>query len=304
MIERTLKIGITGVTGLIGLRVAALARERGHEVIGFSRNPARPEGRRFSTEEAPDITGCDAIVNLAGESVMGLWTPAKRRAIRNSRALGTRRIVEAIRQADKPPRVLVNGSATGIYGDTGESATDETARHGSKFLAEVCEAWEEEALGARAAGARVVLLRTGVVLAREGGALAAMLPVFRMGLGGKLGNGRQWVSWIHIEDEAALTLAAVENETIHGPLNATAPNPARNAEFTRALAAALGRPAFFRVPAFALRAAAGGFAAELLESRRIVPAAAAKAGFAFKFPMLREALEDLQHAARPDRLPT
>jgi len=290
-----LKIGITGVTGLIGRRVAALARERGHEVIGFARNPQRggPGCRRFSTEEVPDVTGCDAILNLAGESVVGLWTPAKRRAIKLSRVLGTQRIVEAIRRTKHPPRVLVNGSATGIYGDTGDAVTDEGGRHGREFLAEVCEAWEEAALEARGAGVRVALLRTGMVLARDGGALAAMLPVFRLGLGGKLGNGRQWVSWIHIDDEAALALAAIENETIHGPLNGTAPNPERNADFTRALAGRLRRPAIFRVPAFALRAAAGGFAAELLESRRIVPAAAAKAGFAFKFPGLEGALEDL-----------
>ena len=288
-----MKIGITGVTGLIGRRCAALARERGHEVIGFSRNPKRPGCRPFSTDEAPDVTGCDAILNLAGESVAGLWTPAKRRAIRDSRVLGTRRIVEAIRKADNPPRVLVNGSATGIYADTGDAMAGEEAPHGSGFLAEVCEAWEAEALQAAASGIRVVLLRTGMVLARDGGALAAMLPVFRLGLGGKLGSGRQWITWIHIEDEAALALATLENKTIQGPLNATAPTPARNADFTRALAEALGRPAFFMVPSFALRAALGGFAAELLESRRIVPAAAAKAGFAFRFPALPEALADL-----------
>ncbi len=288
-----MKIGITGISGLIGQRVAALARERGHEVIGFSRNPNRPDFRRFTTAGPPDVTGCDAIVNLAGESVIGLWTSAKRRAIMNSRVLGTRRMVEAIRATPEPPRVLVNGSAIGLYGDTGDTVTDEAGRHGKNFLAQVCDAWEEEALEARAAGARVALLRTGMVLSPKGGALAAMLPVFRAGLGGKLGTGRQWISWIHIEDEAALILAAVENDTFHGPLNATAPNPVRNADYTKALARALHRPALFTVPAIALRVAAGGFSAELLESRRIIPAAAAQAGFAFKFPTLEEALADL-----------
>jgi hypothetical protein len=293
-----MKIGICGVTGLIGQRVAVLARARGHEVIGFTRHP-REEGqdgavsRQFSTEEATDLTGCEAIVNLAGESVLGVWTPAKRRRIRESRVQGTRRIVDAICQMRNPPGVLVNGSAIGIYGDTGERVTEEGALHGGGFLAEVCEAWEEEALRARESGVRVALLRTGMVLAREGGALAAMLPVFRLGLGGKLGDGRQWVSWIHLEDEAALALAAVENEAIAGPLNATAPNPVRNEDFTRALAERLGRPALLRVPGFALRAATGGFSVELLESRRIVPAAAARVGFAFKYPELREALADL-----------
>jgi hypothetical protein len=290
-----MRIGITGATGLIGRKVAALARERGHDVIGFTRHPEKkgPDWRRFSTGEVPDVTGCDAILNLAGESVIGLWTPRKRRAIRDSRILATRRIVEAIRASAQPPRILVSGSAIGYYGDTGDRATEEASPRGAGFLAEVCEAWEAEALRARESGVRVVLLRTGVVLAREGGALHAMLPIFRAGLGGILGNGRQWVAWIHIEDEAALALAAIEDEKIEGPLNATAPNPVRNKEFTQALAAALRRPAFFRVPGFALRAATGGFAAELLESRRILPAAAAKAAIPFLFPTLPEALQDL-----------
>jgi len=287
-----MKIGITGVNGLIGRRVAALARERGHEIIGFSRHPG-PGSRRFTTEEIPDVTGCDAILNLAGESVIGLWTAAKRRAIKDSRVLSTRRIVEAIRAASPPPRILVNGSATGIYGDTGDIAADEGAPRGPGFLAEVCKAWEKEARPARDLGVRVVLLRTGMVLAREGGALAAMLPVFRLGLGGKLGNGRQWVSWIHIEDAAALALAALEGPTLDGPLNATAPHPVRNADFTRALAGVLKRPAFLTVPAFALRAAAGGFSAELLESRKVLPAAAAASAFPFRFPTIESALQDL-----------
>jgi len=288
----TMRIGITGVTGLIGRRVAGLARERGHEVIGFTRAPEREGDRRLSTEEGPDVTGCDAIVNLAGENVAGLWTRGKRRAIRESRVLGTRRMVEAIRGTSGGPGVLVNGSAIGIYGDTGERVTEEGAEHGRGFLAEVCEAWEGEALRAREAGVRVVLLRTGMVLAREGGALRAMLRVFRMGLGGKLGNGRQWMSWIHIEDEAELALAAVENGAMEGAVNGTAPSPVRNGEFTRALAERVGRAALFRVPALALRVA-GGFAAELLESRRIVPAAAGRAGFGFRYPDIERALGDL-----------
>ena len=290
-----MKIGITGVTGLIGRHIAALARSRGHEVIRFARHPEQAGAglRPFSIDQAPDVTGCDAIVNLAGESVVGLWTPAKRRAIRESRVLGTQRIVEAIQQAEKPPRILVSASATGFYGNTGDTPTDETCPPGTGFLAQVCKEWEAEALKAAQSGTRVVLLRTGMVLAKDAGALPAMLPVFRLGLGGNLGTGRQWVSWIHIQDEAALALAAVENTAIQGPLNATAPNPVRNADFTRSLAGKLNRPAFFKVPAFALRAAAGGFSAELLESRRVIPVAATKAGFAFRFPVLEGALADL-----------
>jgi uncharacterized protein (TIGR01777 family) len=290
-----MRIGITGVSGLIGRHVARLARERGHAVIGFTRKPARgdPNSRLFDLENAPDVSGCDAILNLAGQSVATLWTASKRRAIRESRVLGTRRIVEAIRKADKPPAVLVNGSATGIYGDTGDEEADEVAAHGSGFLTDVCNEWEQEALAVREAGVRVALLRTGIVLAREGGALAAMLPIFRLGLGGELGDGRQWMSWIHIEDEAALALYLIENPGLDGAVNATAPEPVRNADYTKMLAEALHGPAFLRVPALALRVALDGFATELLESRRVVPSAATRAGFAFRFAGLREALADL-----------
>ncbi len=288
-------IGITGITGLIGSRVAALARARGHQIIGFTRHPERnqPDSRRLTLIDVPDVTGCDAILNLAGESVAGLWTPAKKRMIRYSRVLITRKIVDAIRAAARPPRILVNGSAIGFYGNRHNVVTDERARQGVGFLPDVCEAWEHEALRAVETGTRVALLRTGMVLAREGGALAAMLPIFRLGLGGKLGNGRQWLSWIHIEDQAALALAALESDAFHGPVNATAPNPVQNADFTRALAAMLQRPALLSVPAPVLRLALGGFSAELLQSRRIIPAAAAAAGFEFRFPTLREALDDL-----------
>jgi uncharacterized protein (TIGR01777 family) len=294
-----MKIGITGAGGLIGSHVAALARERGHEVIGFTRKPEGrgPGWRHFSMEEPPDLKGCEAVVNLAGESVVGLWTASKRREIRESRVVATRRIVEAMQSAAVPPRVLVNGSAIGFYGDTGDQAVDEGAPPGDGFLAEVCEAWEAEAMQAAGTGARVVLLRTGVVMAREGGSLAAMLPIFRIGLGGRLGNGQQWLAWIHIADEAALVLEAVENEAIHGPLNATAPNPVTNEDFTKTLAATVHRPAIFGVPAFALRAALDGFATELLESRRILPAAAARVGFRFQHPELAGALGHLLHPA-------
>ncbi|HEX4086495.1 MAG TPA: TIGR01777 family oxidoreductase [Chthoniobacteraceae bacterium] len=288
-----MKIGITGVTGLIGKRIAGMARERGHEVIGFSRHPRGAAFRRFGTDEPPDVSGCDAIINLAGENVAGIWKPSKKRAIRDSRVLGTRRIVEAIQRTRNPPRILVNASGIGVYGNAGETVTDENGRHSAGFLAEVCEAWEAEALHARSAGVRVVMLRTSMVLACGGGALGAMLPVFRLGLGGRLGSGRQWVSWIHIDDEAAIALAAVGNPMIEGPVNVTAPNPVRNIDFTRALAKAVHRPAPFWVPSTALRLALGGFSAELLQSRHVIPAAAAAAGYAFKYPHLPEALADL-----------
>jgi uncharacterized protein len=288
-------VGIFGASGLIGRAVSARLRERGHGVIGFARNPEQKgEGwRRFDLRETPDISGCDAIVNLVGESVAALWTASKRRAILDSRVMSTGRIVEAIRAGTSPVTVLVNGSAIGIYGSPGEESVDETSRYGAGFLADVCEAWEAEALPARELGVRVVLLRTGVVLSPEGGALAAMLPVFRLGLGGKLGNGRQWMSWIHIADEAALICEAIENPKLDGPINGTAPSPVRNAEFTTALAQQLKRPAFFAVPGFALKAALNGFSGELLGSRRILPAAASRAGFTFQFLEVGVALADL-----------
>jgi uncharacterized protein (TIGR01777 family) len=239
------------------------------------------------------LEGCDAILNLAGENVAGIWTEGKRRAIRESRIEATRRIVEGMRRARKPPTVLVNGSATGIYGDTGEAAMDEAGPHGSGFLAEVCEAWEGEAVKARETGARVALLRTGIVLAREGGALAAMLPAFKLGLGGKLGDGRQWMSWIHLEDEAALALAAIEDARYEGAVNGTAPEAVRNGEFTKTLAKALRRPGVMWVPAIALKTALGGFSAEVLESRRVTPGVAGRLGFGFRFPTLEGALGDL-----------
>lgn len=290
-----MKIGITGATGFIGARIIQLARERGHEMAGFTRNPERGipgcvETRRFSPDEKVDVSGCEAIIHLAGEPVFGLWTDGKRRRIRESRVLGTRHLVDAIMASASPPRVLVGGSAIGFYGDTGESEVDETSPAGSGFLAEVTQSWEAEALRAREKNVRVVLLRTSVVLGAGGGALRAMLPFFRMGLGGRLGPGKQWMSWIHIDDEAALTLHAVEQQGIEGPLNAVAPRPCRNEEFTRTLAGAVHRPAFFHAPAFLLKAALGDFSHELLDSKRIISKHAAASGFTYRFPSLDTAL--------------
>lgn len=293
-------IGLTGASGFIGKRIVSLAGERGHAVVAFSRHPEKTicgcvETRRFSFEEKPDVNGCDALIHLAGENIFGLWTPAKKRRILSSRELGTRALVDGILAAQNPPRVLVSGSAIGFYGDTGENVTNESAPPGEGFLADVSQKWEDQAERAKQAGVRVVLLRTAVVLGSEGGALGAMRPIFRAGLGGKMGSGRQWMSWIHLEDEAALALFAAENENVHGALNAGAPEPVLNADFTRALAREWRRPAIFTVPAFILRLFTGEFSRELLDSKRIVPRAALAAGFVFRFPKLREALADLIH---------
>jgi uncharacterized protein (TIGR01777 family) len=293
-----MKLGITGATGFIGARIAAMAARRGHEVIGFTRNPARGipgcvEARKFSPGEKLDITGCEALIHLAGEPVFGLWTPEKRRRIRDSRVLGTRCVVDAILSSKNPPRVLVSSSAIGFHGDTGENETDEDSPAGRGFLADVCKEWEAEELRAGQNNARLVLLRTSVVLGPRGGAMSPMFPAFRAGLGGKLGSGRQWMAWIHLDDVAALALHTLEHEGISGPLEAVAPRPCRNQEFTAALARAVHRPAFFRVPALLLKSALGDFSHELLDSKRIVSKRIAATGFTHRFPSLDAALADI-----------
>ena len=289
-----MNIGLTGASGFIGRRFIDVALRRGHEVVAFSRSPEREipgcEMRRFTLDAAPDLRGCDAIVHLAGESVVGLWTAAKKQRIVESRRLGTRRIVEAIAAMAAKPEVFLCGSAIGFYGDRGEEELTETAPPGRGFLAETTRAWEAEAT--KVGDVRTVLLRTSIVLG-DGGALRFMAPAFRLGLGGPLGGGRQWMSWIHLDDWVTLALFAIENLDVSGPLNATAPWPVRNADFTKTLASTLHRPAFLRVPAFALRAVLGGFSAELLDSKRVLPAAATEHGFGFKFPELGPALKDL-----------
>lgn len=289
-----MNIGITGVSGLIGRRLADLALRRGHEVVAFSRTPERGipgcSMRKFGVEAPPDLKGCDAIVHLAGESVLGLWTEEKKQRIVQSRVQGTRRIADAIAGMHRPPEVLVSGSAIGFYGDTGEQTVLEDAPRGVGFLPETTEAWEAEAR--KVTSSRVVLLRTGLVLAAKGGALPLMARVFRLGLGGCLGSGKQWVAWIHLEDIARLILFCIENQAIAGPVNATAPWPVRNSELTRTLAAQLKRPALFSVPGFAL-GWLGDFSRELLDSKRVLPGVATAHGFPFGFPELPGALANL-----------
>lgn len=289
-----MNLAITGASGFIGKTIIDLALRRGHEVVAFTRHPERAipgcEMREFSLHLPPDLRGCDAVIHLAGEPILGLWTPAKKRRIVASRVEGTRRVVEAIGELDVKPEVLVCGSAIGIYGDAGDVELTEQAPAGTGFLAETVQAWEAEALQAKEV--RTVLLRTSLVLGRGAGALGAMVPLFRLALGGRLGEGRQWMPWIHVEDEARLVLFAVENLDVRGPLNAAAPWPVRNAEFTGLLARILHRPAFLHAPEFALRLL-GDLSHELLDSRRVLPAAALEHGFGFRFSELAPALKDL-----------
>jgi uncharacterized protein (TIGR01777 family) len=288
-------IGLTGASGFLGHKILDLALRRGHEIIAFTHDPLRAipgcTMRPFSLEKDPDISGCEALIHLAGEPIAGVWTPAKKRKIVQSRVLGTRRVVEAIAAAVRKPEVFVSGSAIGFYGDRGEEELTEDRPSGTGFLAETVQAWEAEAH--RAAEVRVVCLRTSLVLGREAGALPMMAGPFRFGLGAQMGDGRQWMSWIHLEDLARLALFAIENMEIRGPINACAPWPVRNADFTRLLADRLRRPAFLRAPAFLLRTILGDLSHELLDSKRVLPAVACEHGFGFQFSELAPALKDL-----------
>lgn len=291
-----MRIAVTGATGFVGSALLKLAHQRGHEVVALTRSPERPiewaaEQRRFSLDELPDLSGCDAVIHLAGEPILGLWSRRKKHAIVESRVEGTRRVVEAIGNLETKPEVLVSASAIGFYGDGGEADLIETSPQGSGFLAETCAAWEKEAF--KAATDRVVVVRTSVVLGRRGGAIKAMAPIFRLGLGGVMGSGRQWMSWIHLEDHVRLLLFAVEDMNVSGPLNSSAPWPVRHADFVATFARIVKRPAFFRLPAFAVRFGLRGLSDELLDSKRVLPAAALEYGYGFKFPELEATLGDL-----------
>jgi len=241
------------------------------------------------------VSGFDAVVHLAGESVVGRWTEEKKKAIRESRVLGTRNLASALAQSGAKPRVLVCASAVGFYGNRGEELLPEESATGQGFLAEVCHEWEEATQAATEAGIRVVNIRIGLVLSAKGGALAKMLTPFKLGLGGRIGSGRQWWSWIHVDDIVGGIQHAIRTESLKGPVNLVAPNSVRNSEFTKVLASVLSRPAFFPVPEFALRLAFGKQAAEemLLASQRVQPGKLGASGYTFRFSELRAALENL-----------
>ncbi len=291
-----MRIGITGATGFIGSHLAEQARQHNHEIVAFSRTPDRPkpgfsETRAFSTDSTPDLSGLDAIVHLAGENLMGIWTPPKKRRIRNSRVDGTRRIVEGLTAASDGPRTFICGSAIGYYGDTGDDVVDESSPVGTGFLADVAEAWEAEADRAPDS-VRTVKLRTGIVLG-DGGAMKLIGPVFRAGLGGRLGDGQQWMSCIHVDDVAGLILHAVENDQLSGPLNAVLPEPSRNREVTRLIAEAAHRPAFLPVPTLALKVALGELHHLVLDNQRVTPKVALASGYDYRYPTLTGALDQL-----------
>jgi len=242
-------------------------------------------------EEA--FEGVDAVVHLSGESVVGRWNEEKKRAIHDSRVLGTTNLVKGIASLKQKPKVLLSASAIGFYGDRGDEQLTEESPPGDDFLAETCQEWEKEAAKVEWVGVRSVRLRIGIVLADGGGALDAMLTPFKLGLGGPLGSGRQWWSWVHREDLIGLMLHLLAHEDFSGVVNGAAPSPARQKDFARVLGRVLHRPAFLPAPAFALKALLGGFASELLSSKRVLPKAAQQLGYAFQYPELEPALRQI-----------
>ena len=275
-------ISISGASGFIGRHLLKSLAKAGHSLDALSRHAPAAESLREA----------DVLIHLAGEPVAQRWTAEAKQRIRESRVTGTRNLVEALAKLPRRPESLICASAIGYYGSRGDEVLTESSAPGSGFLPEVCVAWEREAQAAEAFGVRVVRVRIGVVLDAGGGALSRMLTPFRMGVGGRLGSGQQWMSWIHLEDLAALFQFAVESQ-IRGPLNAVAPHAVTNSDFTRELAGALRRPAVFPVPEFALRLLFGEMADVLLASQRVVPGAAEAAGFRFRFPQLAPALAGL-----------
>lgn len=293
-----MRVLITGASGLIGTALRKSFAESGWEPLLASRNePTASNEIQWSVEngfvEPERLEGIAAVVHLAGESVSGLrWTDEKKQAIRDSRVLGTRSIVDALSKLKERPKVLVSASAIGFYGERGDEEMNESSAAGHGFLAEVAKEWEGEARRAEDAGIRTVLLRTGVVLSKDGGALGTMLTPFKMGVGGVVGSGKQWMSWISLDDHVAAINFVIENENIRGAVNAVSPEPVTNEEFTKTMGEALHRPTFIPLPEFAVSMLMGEMGdALLLTSTKVVPKRLEDAGFEFKYPDLKGALE-------------
>jgi uncharacterized protein (TIGR01777 family) len=293
-----MQVLVTGSTGLVGSALVPFLRTEGHQVIRLVRATPRPgEAEVYwdpTTKQVatPGLEGVEAVVHLAGENIAaGRWSPEKKARIRNSRVQGTRVLCEALAQLVRPPRVLVSASAIGYYGDCGERLLQEESRPGTDFLAEVCRAWEAATAPAEQAGIRVVRMRFGIILSSTGGALAHMLTPFKMGLGGVIGTGRQFMSWITLDDVARSIHHALITEALQGPVNAVAPHPVRNHEFTKTLGRVLGRPTVFPLPAFVARALFGEMAdALLLASIRVDPARLGATGYRCHYAELEGAL--------------
>jgi len=299
-----MRVFITGGTGFVGSALTRLLAGEGHEVLLLTRSargrtPDDPlvrliEGDPTQTGPWREAAGeADAVVNLAGASIFTRWTSAAKQRMVDSRILTTRHVVQAMAAGPAKPRVLVSVSAVGFYGALGDEPVDERAGPGQGFLAQLCQDWEREARVAEECGARVVLTRFGIVLGPSGGALGIMLPLYRFGLGGRLGGGRQGFSWIHLTDLTAALLFCLNHAEISGPVNVTSPNPVTNAELSRALGRVLKRPAVVPAPAFMVRLVLGEFGSMLLTGQRVLPARLLAAGFVHQFPRLEPALAQI-----------
>ncbi|MFF8531170.1 TIGR01777 family oxidoreductase [Streptomyces sp. SAS_267] len=290
------RIVIAGASGLIGSALARSLSAEGHEVVRLvRREPRSPDEIRWDPQrqriDAVGLIGCAAVVNLAGAPVAGRpWTREYKRMIRDSRVLGTATLAEAVASLDEPPRVFVNGSAIGFYGDTDDRAVDESAPPGDGFLPSVCVEWEEATAPAQEAGVRTVLPRTGLVVAREGGAWARLIPLFKAGAGGRVGNGRQFWSYIALHDEVAALRHLIDTESLSGPVNLTAPDPLTNGEITEAMGRVLRRPTLLTAPAPLLRLVLGDMAEDILGSQRVLPTRLLESGFTFAFPSIEGTL--------------
>ncbi len=297
-----MRVTLTGATGRIGTPLVAALKARGDEVTVLSRNPRGAQQKlgveahewNLLREPAPAeaLSGRDAVIHLAGEDVGQRWSDNARRAIRDSREIGTRNLVAGIAAAGEPPKLLVCASASGFYGAHGDEIVDETAPPGSDWLADVVVRWEREADAAAALGVRVVKLRTGVVLDAGGGALAKMLPPFKAGIGGPIGGGKQYLPWIHRDDLIGMYVAALGSADFAGPVNASAPEPVTNKEFSKALGSALHRPAIAPIPGITIKLMYGEMSQIVLTGVRMVPGRAEELGYAFQHPDLDEALRD------------
>lgn len=292
---------LTGGTGLIGRALCQRLLAQGHRLTVLSRDPRRvvrfcgPQVQAWTSLQSwRDADGIEAVINLAGEPIADVaWSARRQQLLRDSRVALTQQLVARMRALQQPPQVLLSGSAIGFYGEGGERVLDESAPQGTDFSAQLCADWEAAALQASTLGVRVALLRTSVVLSAEGGMLARVLPPFRLGLGARLGDGRQWFSWIHIEDQLRAMLFLLENSRCSGAYNLSAPQALRNTEFTQALARQLHRPARLVTPAWALRTLLGARASLLLGSQRVLARRLPDAGFAFDYPQLAPALAQL-----------
>ncbi len=290
------RVAVSGASGLIGTALTRSLTADGHDVVRLVRRAPRgadevrwdPAGGRVDTA---GLAGCTAVVNLAGAGIGDhRWTDAYKRELRDSRVLGTSALASAAASLDEPPRVFLNAGAIGYYGDTGTRAVDETAPAGTGFLPSLCVEWEEATAAAQEAGIRTVIARNGLVVAREGGAWARLFPLFKAGLGGRLGDGRQYWSYISLHDAVAALRHLLDTEALSGPVNLTAPGPLPNGEITAAMGRVLRRPTLFPAPAPALRLALGEMAGDVLGSQRVLPARLLESGFAFRYPGIEETL--------------